>query len=67
MPRFGIVAESGKYFCSDAQASHCGGLSCRGAQALGAWALVAAVRRFIRCGSQALEHLVVVAHGLPLL
>jgi len=33
--------------CSDAQASHCGGLSCRGAQALGAWALVAAVRSSI--------------------
>ena len=47
LPRFGIVAESGKYFCSDAQASHCGGLSCRGAQALGAWALVAAVRSSI--------------------
>ena len=67
MGRFGIVAESGKYFCCDAQASHRGGLSCRGAQAVGAWALVVAVRRFGRCGSQALEHLVIVAHGLSLL
>ena len=39
-----------------ARASHCGGFSCCGAQALGAWASVVAARRLSSCGSRALEH-----------
>ena len=40
------------------QASHCGGFSCCGAQALGAWASVVVACRLQNAGS------VVVAHGL---
>ena len=39
-----------------AQASHCGGLSCCRAQALGARASVVVTCRLSSCGSQALEH-----------
>ena len=39
-----------------AWASHCGGFSCCGAQALGARASVVVVRGLSSCGSQALEH-----------
>ena len=39
-----------------AQTSHCGGFSCCGAQALGAWASVAAAHKLSSCGSRALEH-----------
>ena len=38
------------------QASHCGGFSCCGAQALGAQASVAVARGLSSCGSRALEH-----------
>ena len=38
-----------------AWASHCGGFSCCGAQALGAWASVVAARGLSSCGSRALE------------
>ena len=37
-------------------ASHCGGFSCCGAQALGVQASVVATRRLSSCGSQAVEH-----------
>ena len=37
------------------RASHCGGFSCGGAQALGAGASVGAARGLSSCGSQALE------------
>ena len=36
-----------------AQASHCGGFSCCGAQALGAQATVVAIRRLSSCGAWA--------------
>ena len=42
--------------CSHAQASHCGGFSCCGAQALGAWASEVVARRLSSCGSRDLEH-----------
>ena len=38
-----------------AQASHCGGFSCCGARALGAWASVVATRGLSSCGSRAPE------------
>ena len=38
-----------------APASHCGGLSCCGARALGMWASVTVARGLSSCGSQALE------------
>ena len=39
-----------------AQASHCGGFSCCGAWALGAWASVVVARGLSSCGSRPLEH-----------
>ena len=39
-----------------AQASHCGGFSCCGTWALGAWASVVAAHGLSSCGSWALEH-----------
>ena len=36
-----------------ARASHCGGFSCCGARALGAWASVVAARGLSSCGTQA--------------
>ena len=38
-----------------AWASHCGGFSCCGAQALGAWATVVVARGLSSCSSWALE------------
>ena len=38
-----------------ARASHCGGFSCCGAWALGAWASVVVARKISSCGLQALE------------
>ena len=38
------------------RASHCGGFSCCGARALGAWASVVVAFRLSSCGSRALEH-----------
>ena len=38
-----------------AQASHCGGFSCCGARALGAWASVVVAHGLSSCGSRALE------------
>ena len=38
-----------------ARASHCGGFSCCGAQALGAWASAVVARGLSSCGSRALE------------
>ena len=37
-------------------ASHCGGFSCCGVRALGAWASLVAAYGFGSCGSRALEH-----------
>ena len=37
------------------RASHCGGFSCCGAQALGTWASVVVARGLSSCGSRALE------------
>ena len=39
-----------------AQASHCGGFSCCGARAVGAWASLVVALGLSRCGSRALEH-----------
>ena len=39
-----------------ARASHCGGFSCCGARALGAWASVVVAPRLSSCGLWALEH-----------
>ena len=46
---------AGATFHCGVWASHCGGFSCCGAQALGALASVVAARRLSSCGSQALE------------
>ena len=40
---------------SGARASYCGGFSCCGGPALGAWASVVAARGLSSCGSRALE------------
>ena len=50
-----VAARAGATLHCCAQASHCGGFSCRGAQALGARASVVVARRLSICGSQALE------------
>ena len=42
--------------CCGVQASHCGGFSCWGAQALGMQASVVAASGLSSCGSWALEH-----------
>ena len=39
--------------CWGARASHCGGFSCCGAWALGAWASVVVARRLSSCGARA--------------
>ena len=67
-----FCAALGLYSCAWAfsscgvRASHCGGFSCCGAQALGAWASVVAVRGLSSCGLWSLEHRfsIVLAHGL---
>ena len=41
--------------CGSAWASHCGGFSCGGAQALGTWASAVVTHGLSICGSQALE------------
>ena len=54
---FSLVAASrGLLFSYDAPASHRGGFSCCGAQALGAQASVVAVHALSFCGSWVLEH-----------
>ena len=54
---FSLVAESGGPLSScSVGVSHCGGFSCRGAQALGIQAAVFVVRGFSSCGYRALEH-----------
>ena len=54
----------GVTLCCGAQASHCGGFSCGGTQALGSQASVVAALG-LSSGSRALERSsVVVAHGL---
>ena len=42
--------------CCSAQAPHCGGFSCYGAQAPGVRASVVAARGLSSCGTRALEH-----------
>ena len=50
-----LVVASGGYSSLWCVASYCGGFSCCGAQALGAWASVAVARGLSSCGSQAVE------------
>ena len=52
---FPLVAWAGATLRCGARASHCGGFSCCGAQALGARASVVAPHRLSSCGSWALE------------
>ena len=49
------LRRAGATLCCGARASHCGGFSCCGAQAVGSWASVVAARRLRSCGSWALE------------
>ena len=42
--------------CCGARISHCGGFSCCGARALGAWASVVVAHGLSSCGSRAIEH-----------
>ena len=50
------LRQAGATLRCGARASHCSGLSCRRARALGRWASVVLVRGLSSCGSQALEH-----------
>ena len=50
-----LVAVRGVTLHCSAWASHCGGFSCCGAWALGAWASTAVARGLSSCGSGALE------------
>ena len=52
---FSSCGERGATLHCGAPASHCGGFSCCGAWALGAWASVVVARGLSSCGSQALE------------
>ena len=51
---FSLVAASGSFSSFQCEASHCGGFSCCGAQALGAWASAVVACRLSSCGSWAL-------------
>ena len=65
MRAFSSCGERGPTLRCSAQASHCGGFSCCGAQALGVWASVVVAHGLSSCGSQALEcRLSSVAHRL---
>ena len=55
MHRLSLVVASGATLPCGVWASHCGGFSCCGAQALGARASVVAARGLSSCGSRALE------------
>ena len=50
---FFLLRRAGATLRCGARASHCGGFSCCGAQALGAWASVVVARGLSSCGSQA--------------
>ena len=50
------LRQAGATLHCGARASHCGGFSCCGAQALGTRASVVVARGLSSCGSQALEH-----------
>ena len=50
-----LVVARGAILRCGARASHCGGFSCYGARALGAWASVVVARRLSSFGSRALE------------
>ena len=50
-----VAASRGATLCCAAQASHCGGFSCCGAPALGAWASVVMARGLSSCGLRAVE------------
>ena len=52
---FSSRGERGLLFVAVHRASHCGGFSCCGAQALGAQASVVEAHRLSSCGSRALE------------
>ena len=47
---------AGATLCCGTQPSHCGGFSCCGARALGAWASVVVAHGLSYCDSWALEH-----------
>ena len=49
--RLSLVAASGATLHCGVRASHCGGFSCCGAQALGPWASVVAAHGLGSCGS----------------
>ena len=62
---FSSCGERGLLFHCGAQASHCGGFSCCGAQALGMQASVVVAHGLSSCGSWALEcRLNSMVHGL---
>ena len=50
------LQQVGATLCCGARASHCGGFSCCGAQALDAQASVLVARGLSSCGLRALEH-----------
>ena len=50
---FSLVAAKGATLRCSVRASHCGGLSCCRAQALGAWASVVVACRLSSCGARA--------------
>ena len=50
---FTSCGERGLLFMAGAQASHCSGLSCRGARALGVRASVVVARGLSSCGTRA--------------
>ena len=50
-----VAASRGATLRCAAQASHCGGFSCCGAPALGAWASVVMARGLSSCGLRAVE------------
>ena len=58
-----LVAVSGATLCCGAQASHCSGFSCCGAQALGVRASVVVARGLSSCGAWALGRLGFIAVG----
>ena len=50
------LRQAGPVLCCGARTSHCGGFSCCGARALGAWALEVVACGLSSCDAQALEH-----------
>ena len=48
-----VAASGGATLCCSERASHCGGFSCYGAQALGAQASVVVAHKLSTCGARA--------------